>query len=491
MTDGHAHLLMFGVSLSRFNCTNKPLEQVQKLLAQRAKDEPDAAVLLGKGFLVGAIGVPVHSKYLDEIVSDRPVFIDSADLHSCWVNTAAAKALGITRETKNPQGGEFVRDENGDFTGYIKETAVIESVWPFMSHQVSLAKRVQFLRDGFAKLLATGVVAATEMALEEPDLNALETLYEQDGGKLPIRVNAHWILSPLSTREQLEKTIQGIADHSKRLAKCAPWLRLSGIKIVTDGVIDSCTAFCSKAYRDGSKAQPIWPQEQVDHAVILADKLGLQVALHAIGDAAIENSLNALELAIKTNGPRPQGARRHRIEHLEVIHTAQIQRLAKLGLVASLQPAHADPVRMTDFRNSLGHDERCDRAFPWSEYVDANAFMAFGSDTPTAPHDTLPIIHIATTRQSIHDASFGPERGRYADLKRWCVKLPKAIQNYTLGSAYAAHADHLYGTLEPGKSADFCVLEIDPFKNGLETLRAAQDAVVETYLEGKLVYKKK
>lgn len=490
MTDGHTHLLMFGTALNRFDCTGRSLKDIQKLLAEKAKNEPDAPMLLGKGFTCGAVGAPIDKKYLDEVISDRPVMIDSADLHSVWVNSAGAKALGITKDTKNPQGGEYVRDKDGEFTGYIKETAVFQHVWPFMSESASADDRKKFLNDGFQKYLETGVVAASEMSLEAPVLETLETIYKENGNKLPIRINAYWILSPLSSKEELEQTIQDILKHQKRLASHAPWIRLSGIKIISDGVVDSCTAYCSKAYRDGTTAQPIWPQEQMNTAVLLADKHDLQVALHAIGDAAVESALDAFELAIKTNGEKPAGVRRHRVEHLEVVQTEQIQRLAKLGLVASLQPAHADPVRMVDFRESLGHDERCDRVFPWSEYVDANAFMAFGSDAPTAPHDTLPIMHIATTRQSIVDVNFRPEEPRYQKLNKWCVKLPKAIQNYTQGSAFAAKTEDLWGTLEPGKSADFCVLEIDPFKDGLETLREAQEAVVETYVEGKLAFKK-
>jgi predicted amidohydrolase YtcJ len=166
-------------------------------------------------------------------------------------------------------------------------------------------------------------------------------------------------------------------------------------------------------------------------------------------------------------------------------------RLAKLGVVASLQPVHADPIYVPNWRKMLNEDERCDRAFPWSEYVEADALMAFGSDAPTAPHHCFPNIYTATTRQSGLDVSHPPSTDdRIKSLSRFCIGLEKAIQNYTLGSAYSCQSSGFCGSLEPGKSADFCVLEIDPFRNGLETLREAQEGVRETWLCGEKVWNK-
>lgn len=153
--------------------------------------------------------------------------------------------------------------------------------------------------------------------------------------------------------------------HKQRLAHCASWLRLTGIKIISDGVVDSCTAYCSKPYFDGTTAEPIWPREELLETVAVADKPGLQVAIHAIGDAAVDQALDATEHAININGK--DHPRRHRIEHLEVVNPSSIERLASLGVIASLQPVHADPIYLPNWRKMLGYDQRIDRAFPWSE----------------------------------------------------------------------------------------------------------------------------
>lgn len=245
----------------------------------------------------------------------------------------------------------------------------------------------------------------------------------------------------------------------------------------------------SKPYFDGSTAEPIWPREELFETVALADQHGLQVAVHAIGDAAVDQALDAFDHAIKVNGH--DHPRRHRIEHLEVVNKSSIERLTRLGIVASLQPVHADPIYLPNWQKMLGYDERIDRAFPWSEYVDAQSKMAFGSDAPTAPHHCFPNMYTATTRQSGVDPTMAPpEDPRVIALSKWCVSLDVAIQNYTLGSAYACQAEEYSGSLEPGKSADFCVLDIDPFADGVETLREAQKAVTQTWVAGKVVYQK-
>ena len=489
--DGHTHLVMLGAALNRINTIGLSIEQIQTALSDAHKAEPDVKMLLGRSFLFDALGKPPHRKYLDEVVSDIPVFIDSADLHSCWLNTAALNVLGITKDTPDPKGGSFEKDIDGELTGLFLETAVVDHVWPYLAAQLTDEKRLQYLDDVFKSYLATGVTGATEMALEALDLAALETIYDRNGGKLPIRISCHWIVSPNGSAEDRAERVMEAVKHKERLASYAPWLRIAGIKIIADGVVDSCTAYCSKAYHDGTFAKPIWPREELLETVALADKHGLQVAVHAIGDAAIDMALDAFENAINVNGEKPKGARLHRIEHLEVVTRESIIRLSKLGVVASLQPVHADPIYVPNWRKMLNEDERCDRAFPWSEYVEADALMAFGSDAPTAPHHCFPNIYTATTRQSGLDASHPPSTDeRIKSLSRFCVGLEKAIQNYTLGSAYSCQSSDYCGSLEPGKSADFCILEIDPFKNGLETLREAQEGVRETWLCGERVWSK-
>lgn len=480
---------MLGGSLNKVDMLGKTIAQVQQSLVAARRSDPNCVRILGCSFLLDALGEKPNAKYIDEVVPDIPVFIDSSDLHSTWLNTAAMNELGITSETPDPKGGSFQKDSQGRLTGLFLETATADHVWPYLASQLTLEQRLKYLDDTFHSYLSTGVTGATEMALEPLDLEALEIYYARHDNTLPIRITAHWLVSPSGTAADRDVRVMQAVEHQRRLAQLAPWLRISGIKIISDGVVDSCTAYCSKPYFDDTFASPIWPREELLETVALADKHGLQVAIHAIGDAAVDQAIDAIEHAIEVNGP--SDTRRHRIEHLEVVTSSAIKRLTRLGIVASLQPVHADPLYLPNWRKMLGHDSRIDRAFPWSEYVDAESRMAFGSDAPTAPHHCFPNMYTATTRQSAVDptlAASGDPRTR--SLEKWCVSLDVAIGNYTLGSAYACQAEAYTGSLEPGKSADFCILDIDPFRDGVETLRRAQEAVVQTWLAGKIVFSK-
>src|SRR5690606_11213859 len=159
------------------------------------------------------------------------------------------------------------------------------------------------------------------------------------------------------------------------------------------------TAAMLEPYANGTNADPIWEYDALAPVVAAADAAGLQVALHAIGDRAVRVALDALAHAVEVNGPRP---RRHRIEHLEYVDPADVPRLARLGVMASMQPVHADPAVQENWRAMLG-DHRIDRGFAWPEFLDAGARLALGTDTPTAPYEPLRNMYVAATRRSAID----------------------------------------------------------------------------------------
>ncbi len=255
-----------------------------------------------------------------------------------------------------------------------------------------------------------------------------------------------------------------------------PWLRVAGIKLVLDGVIDACTAAMRHPYADGSNAAPIWPLDDLAPVVVAADAAGLQIAMHAIGDAASGIALDALEHAHAVNGDRH---RRHRIEHLEYADPADIVRLARLGVTASMQPVHADPAIWANWAAMLG-DERADRGFAWTEFTDAGARLAFSTDAPTAPHEALPNLYVAATRRSALDGSFPPSHPEYA------VPLEDAVVHATRDAAASCLDDDVRGSIAPGLAADFAVLDRDPFTEGAEALLEAR--VVRTVVAGATVY---
>ncbi|WVQ68311.1 uncharacterized protein L199_006518 [Kwoniella botswanensis] len=485
--DAHTHLTMMGASMLKLDMINLSAAQIQSRLQTALARDPRATILLGKSFLFDALGRRPHRLILDEVVGeDLPVFIDSADLHSAWLSTGALKAIGVDDLTPDPPGGSFERDEKDRLTGLCLETAVTEFVWPYIASLAHLEDRIRYLRNAFDQYLAVGVTGVVDMAMSEADLAALEELHAREG-RLPLRVSAHWLVNNIGTDESRAQSVRLAAHHRDRLRKLDPWLQVVGIKIISDGVVDSCTAYLTKSYANGSMAHPIWPMDALEPVVCLADSLDLQIAVHAIGDAASSQALDAFETAIRVNGSRP--ARRHRLEHLEVVSPESISRLARLGIVASLQPVHADPVYVPNWRLMLGEDERCDRAFPWTEYGDAQAHVAFGSDAPTAPHHCFPNLYTATTRQSGVNPKLPPSQNpRIEKLDRFCVSLETGIRYYTAGAAFSSRCEQGYGRLKRGMKADFCILSIDPFLEGVQTLREAQEGVKQTWIAGVKVF---
>ncbi|GAA2037786.1 amidohydrolase [Agromyces tropicus] len=476
VVDAHTHLVMMGEALGRVGLTDaRTLEEIRdRLLAARAA-APDAPRLLGRGWLFDSVpgGVP-NAVMLDALLPDVPVYLDANDYHSCWVNTAALAELGITRDTPDPLGGRIGRDADGEPDGMLYETAAQVHVWDHLASQSTDADRDAAVERTIAAYLATGVTGVVDMAFDELGLAAFRRAAERRGGTLPIRVVAHWFVA--NTGDEA----QNLAQVRNAVALAAevdtPWLRIAGIKLVLDGVIDACTAAMRHPYVDGSNADPIWPLDALRPVVAEADAAGLQVAMHAIGDAASGIALDALEHAIAVNGERD---RRHRIEHLEYVDRADVDRLARLGVVASMQPVHADPAIWANWAAMLG-DERADRGFPWTEVTDAGAVLAFSTDAPTAPHESLPNLYVAATRRSALDASFPANHPEYA------VPLADAVRHATRDAAYSCREEHVRGRIAPGLAADFAVIDRNPFDLGDEALLEAH--VVRTVVAGRTAY---
>lgn len=198
--------------------------------------------------------------------------------------------------------------------------------------------------------LQEGVCSVVDMAMEEDTLQLLKEIYDErqssNGvGSLPLRVACHWLAQPKATTEDDFAQVHEAQRLQQELSDAGyhPWLSISGIKLITDGVIDACTASLHEPYHDGSSADPIWPLEKLQLVITEADRLGLQCAVHAIGDKAVDTALDAIEYTAKQNGPEEVKQRRHRIEHLELTRADSVPRLAELGVVASVQAVHADP----------------------------------------------------------------------------------------------------------------------------------------------------
>lgn len=474
--DVHSHLHLLGDALGRVQLRDaRDLGEIQARLVAAREAAPDAPRVLGVSWLFDSVpnSRPTR-RMIDEVLPDVPVYLDANDLHSCWVNSAALAELGITRDTPDPIGGRIGRDDDGEPDGMLYETAAMFFVWRFLGEVTTDADRDAAAERALEAYLAAGVTGAADMSFGEADLASWVRVVERRGGELPFHLVAYWLIENTGDDEQNLAQVARAIELSQQSRH--PWLRVAGIKLVTDGVIDACTAAMNRPYADGTNEEPIWPYERMAPVVAAADAAGLQIALHAIGDLASDSALDALEHAVDVNGERP---RRHRIEHLEYASPGTARRMARLGVTASMQPVHCDPAIIDNWIARLG-DARVDRGFAWPEYRDAGALLAFSTDAPTAPHLALPNMFIAATRRSALDPSLPPYREAYA------LPLGEAIGHATRDAAASICAEGERGRLAPGLAADFAVIDADPFADGPEVLLGA--AVVRTVVAGRTVH---
>jgi predicted amidohydrolase YtcJ len=473
--DGHAHVVGTGEVASFVDLWGADtLDEIQARIAARAAEDADSVRLRAHGFQHGAVpgGIP-HRSQLDAVEASRPVYVQAYDFHSIWLNTAALAECGITDETPNPPGGTIHRDADGTATGYVDETAMHRYVWPFLDGQVTAETRDADLQAVLAGYRERGVTAATDMAMNADDLAALERA--EQAGTLTARIAAHWRVQPTGDEAENLAQVAHVAELAR--TRTSDRLRLIGIKVMIDGTVDGCTAAIGFPYADGSTADPIWSLEELAPVVIAADAAGLQVAMHAIGDEAVRIGIAAVEAAIAANGPI---ARRHRIEHLEVVDRANIDRLAALGIAASMQPVHADPAIQDNWRAKLGDQTRIDYGFPWTEMTDAGAPLVFGTDSPTSDFAPLPNMFVAATRRSAIDPSLP------ANTPRFAVPLLRSIEHATRDAARASRAEDRYGRIAAGLAADFIVLDRDVTQLDPEQLLAA--SVTRTVLGGMTIH---
>ena len=325
--------------------------------------------------------------------------------------------------------------------------------------------------DAFAE---AGVTTVVEMALDPETLEVMAQM--RDADELSTRIVAHMIVH--RTGDSVEE-LAGVAQAAEFKAQFDDdRLRVVGIKLITDGTVDGCTAALREPYTNGSNESPIWDAAALNPVVVGADAAGLQVAVHAIGDQAIGNALDAFELAKETNGTT---SARHRIEHLEYATDEDIARLGQLGITASMQPVHADPTILENWSALMG-PKRSERGFAWPLYIEAGAALALGTDTPTAPLEALPNMYLASTRRAPTDPTLAPHR------PDWALPLEEALRHATSESAWAAFLENRTGSLQEGLAADIVVLTRDPLADGPAVLLETDVAV--TIADGRVIHRR-
>jgi len=474
--DAHIHLMEGALSLERVDLIeDDSLAAVQARIRGFAAANATRPWVLGRGWLYGSFpeGLPTKEQ-LDAVVADRPAYMDCYDGHTGWANSKALALAGITRETKDPEDGIIVRDpKTGEPTGALKEGAksLVEARIPVPEGEA----RYALLLRALALLNSQGITSVQDAGFGPVDLSTDVPLLERARaeGRLTVRVRASVRMSQGDVEDPIAAAVRLRASHDDA------WLRFDAIKGFVDGVVEAKTAAMLEPYPDGGTGLPNWTPATLNAAVTAADKAGLQVWLHAIGDRGVRMALDAHEAALRANG-RADG--RGRIEHIETISSADYPRFKALGVIASMQPLHANPDQnnMMVWVRNAGPD-RAGRGFSWGNLERAGARLVYGSDWPVVTSDVRRGLYCAVARKTREGK---PPGGWLSDQ---AVTLDSALRHYTIDAAYASFEENAKGSLTAGALADLVVLSEDLFKEPPEAILRSK--VVLTVVGGRVVYR--
>jgi len=461
LADAHIHFFSFALGLSRPNLDGAgSLAEVLERLRPAIAATPPGRWILGAGWNHEAWDVPrFPSRHdLDALVPHHPVALRRKDGHSVWVNSRALELAGITPGTPDPPGGVIDRDESGQPTGILRESAM-ELIYAHIPPP-DAAEYNRALTLGIARAHSVGLTSIHDMEGSEA-FACFQEAHAQ--GRLTLRVT-------------MQIPAEGL-EHALALGLRTGFgdaiLRLGAVKFFADGSLGSQTAWMLEPYQGQADNYGLatMPPAELARAVGKAIGGGLACAIHAIGDRA-----NREVLDIFTQMPRNPHLR-HRLEHVQLLHPADLPRLARLGIVASMQPIHATSDRYMADRH---WGVRARYAYAWRSLLAAGTVLAFGSDCPVETLDPLRGIYAAVTRKRAEEPqvpSWYPEE---------CLSVEEAVRAYTWGAAYAAGQEAWLGSITPGKVADMVVLSQDIFCLPPEAL--LETRVDYTIFAGQVVY---
>jgi len=468
--DCHTHMTSGGFDLLALDLRNSPSpEDFTREIAAWAKTKP-AGQWLTDGTWDHTQWTPPelpNKSMLDGATGDRPMCIQRLDGHMVLCNSLALKAAGVTAATPDPPGGVIVKDAKGEPTGILKDGAMelIDKVRPARTAAEMTAAAEAAMKNA----VRYGVTSVQDLPGGTDDLPVWDALRKD--GRMIVRVNSRPGIALWETVKKLQSSM-----------KQDEWLRVGGVKGFMDGSLGSGTALMFEGFTDepankGVYAPGAIPLSKMEERILAADKAGLQVEVHAIGDCANDEILNVYERVEKANGPRD---RRLRIEHVQHLRASDVPRFAELGVIASMQPYHAvDDGRWAEKR--LG-PERAKLSYAWRSLLDAKATLAFGSDWDVAPISPILGIAAAVTRATID----GKKPGGWIPEQR--IRPEEALRAYTVSAAWAGFEEKEKGSLEIGKLADFVILSDDPLSVRPEALEKI--SVDATVVGGRVVYQK-
>ena len=470
LIDSHGHLHNLAVSYTRANLVGTASKaEVMGRLREFGQGLPSGEWLLGRGWDQNDWPEAAFpgKRDLDAEFPDRPLWLTRIDGHAAWANSVAlAQADRDFSGDWQPQGGFIHRDENGAATGIFVDGAMslVESVIPATSGEIIEASLDLATRN----LASLGLTGVHDPGVDRSVIELYGRKIRQ--GKFPLRVYA---------------MADGMGDTLDWLCANGPVhdpsgkLQMRSVKLYADGALGSRGAALLADYSDdpGNRGLLFAGQQLMEEQLRRAISCGLQVGIHAIGDAANRQALDAYQSIMPEF---PDNAGRHRIEHAQTLHADDIPRFAQLGIIAAMQPTHASS-DMYWAVDRLG-EERSRGAYAWRSLLESSAILSFGSDFPVEQVNPMLGIYAAVTRQ---DLNGWPDAGWFPGQR---LSREEAIRAFTLDAAYAAFMENETGSIEIGKRADFIVLDRDIMQVPVEQI--PQIKVEQTWLDGELVFKR-
>ena len=491
--DGHLHVpgkwitTLYQIDLEGKSTNEEYVETIRSFI----EAHPDEEVYTGQPFLLNAYMLEdgsnpgPHKRDLDAICDTKPILLYDLSVHSVWVNSFVLDALGITRDTPDPEGGLIQRDKDGEPTGYLVDNAMWMANHMFPGLQISdeiWETTMAAFQDEANSMGVTAVVDLVDPAwLADSPYQVSHYHRWEDEGRLHLRVR------PAFTAQPGDKAEDVIGIVKEATAATSNLVRPGMVKIYGDGVTESATAVMLEPYLEAAGqgegwfgGDPIWDRKEFEDMVDALDAEGIQVHVHAIGDGMVRRTIDAYEHALNTNGMRDA---RHTITHVCAISHDDIPRLARLGIPCALQFLWMYRDDLCELEEAFIGTERAGRMYPVKDMVDAGVLVSGASDTPVTPYDPILEIQVGVTRNSPYPGE------RDTDMYRWPEQGLTAYQMleiYTKNVAYQNFWEDELGTVEVGRLADLVVLdrnilEVDP--------SLISDARVDyTMSDGRIVY---
>ena len=477
LIDAHLHLKAYSLGLQMVECETSTKEECLRRVAERVRTTTPGEWILGHGWNQNTWSSPLpegdglsvrgwpNASELDVVAPNNPVYLTAKSLHAGWVNTAAMTLANITAQTPDPHNGQVQRDADGNATGILLETAMALAAHVIPDPtEYEIADAMEKAQPLLWKMGLTGVHDFDR----RNSFMALQRLHTQ--GKLKLRVLKNLPVELLDQAYELGLR-SGFGDDM---------LRIGNLKAFMDGALGPHTAAMFQSYVGEENNRGILNmdgEELFEHSRKAA-QVGLGMTVHAIGDRANHEVLNAYEQLRNYEHENKLPQLRHRIEHVQLLHPDDVARLGKMNVVASMQPIHAvSDMGMAD--NFWG--ERAKLSYAWRTQLDNGARLAFGSDAPVDSPNPFWGLHAAVTRRR-SDGSPSAD-GWYPEQK---LSMAEAWEAYTLGPAYAAYMEDRLGKLAPNFLADLIVLEKNPFTCVSDELLTIQSSA--TMVGGEWVY---